>query len=262
MNGIFKLVKVLLGMVVLLALGAVIALFFLGPVVKTVVNTVGPKMLGVPVEVKGASIRPLAGVVSLTGVKVGNPDGYSDTPLFALDEIRVHLEMASLSGSGPIVISELTIIEPHVGYEVVKRRSNIGALTTHLPKKNKTKGSKAKKGEKKEGRKVIIDLIEFRDGEISYRAKMTLGQAIILPLPPLRMTGIGRDQGGITIVEAVAKVLGELLNVVGTAVTEVGTAALDTGKAFLETGETGVDSASSVRSAAKEFFKAVVDEED
>lgn len=275
MKGITRLIKVVLGIVVVLALVAVVALFFLGPVVKTAVNTVGPKVLGVPVKVMGVSIRPLTGVVSLNGMRVGNPQGYSDTPLFALDEVRFHLDMTSLRGKGPIVIKELTIIEPKIGYEVVKRKSNIHVLTSNLPKSDKPKGQKAKKGEKKEGRRVIIDLLEFRDGEISYRANMTLGQAIPLPLPPLVMTGIGREHGdeGITVTEAVAKVLGELLNVVGTAVANAGTAVLDTGKATIDTGkavfktgesaiESGTETVNSLRSAAKELFKATPNEEE
>ena len=266
MKGIRRLLKVVVGVVVVLALVAVIALFFLGPVVKTAVNTVGPKVLGVPVEVQGVSIRPLTGVIRLTGMKVGNPDGYSDTPLFSLDQVRVRLDMTSLPGSGPIVITELAIIEPRVGYEVAKRKSNIAVLTANLPKSDKTKGPKTKQGEKKEARKVIIDLLEFRDGEISYRAKMTLGQAVPLPLSGLRMTGIGREQGGITMVEAVAKVLGELLNVVGTAVANAGTAALGTGKAVFETGtgtvEDGTETVKSFSSAAQGLFDAATGKED
>lgn len=266
MKWVRRLVKTALGVVIVLALVAIVALFFLGPVVKTAVNTVGPKILGVPVEVKAASIRPLSGMIRLAGVRIGNPDGYTDDPLFSLGEVRISLDMASLAGTGPIVISELTIIEPQVAYEVAGRKSNIEVLTANLPKSGKKKGPKEKKP-KKESRKVIIDLLEFRDGQLSYRAKMTLGQAVALPLPSLRMTEIGRAQGGIEPVEAAAKVLGELLNLVGTVVAQVGTAAIDTGKAVIGAGAgvvtagtealgTSADAVKSLGSAAKGLLRS------
>ncbi len=267
MKWVRRLVKIALGVVIVLAVVAIVALFFLGPVVKTAVNTVGPKMLGVPVEVQAASIRPLGGVVRLAGVRIGNPEGYSDDPLFSLGEVRIDLDMASLPGKGPIMINELAIIEPQVAYEVAGGKSNIEALTANLPKSDKEKEPKEKK-EKKEGRKVIIDLLEFRDGQLSYRSKVTLGQAVAMPLPSLKMTGIGRDQGGIEAVEAIGKVLGELLNLVGTVVAQIGTAAIDTGKAAIGAGAdvvgagadavgAGADAVKSVGSAAKGLLKSV-----
>jgi len=274
MKWVRRLVKIALGVVIVLAVVAIVALFFLGPVVKTAVNTVGPKMLGVPVEVQAASIRPLGGVVRLAGVRIGNPEGYSDDPLFSLGEVRIDLDMASLPGKRPIVINELALIEPQVAYEVAGGKSNIEALTANLPKSDKEKEPKEKK-EKKEGRKVIIDLLEFRDGQLSYRSKVTLGQAVAMPLPNLKMTEIGRYQGGIEAVEAIGKVLGELLNLVGTVVAQIGTAAIDTGKAAIGAGAdvvgagadavgagadavgAGADAVKSVGSAAKGLLKSV-----
>ncbi len=254
------LIKVGIGLVVVVVVLAIAALFFLGPLVKTTVNTVGPKVLGVPVNVKHAAIYPLSGSLRLEGVTIGNPEGYSSDALFTLKEVRISVDIASLPGNGPIVIKELAIIEPQVTYELAGGKSNIEALTAKLPKSEKPKDPQPAQN-KKEPRKVIIDLLEFRDGQLTYRAKMTLGQAVPLPLPNLRLTAIGRSKGGIQAEDAVAKVLVELLNVVGTAVAKVGTAVLDTGKAAVNAGKDAaagsVEAIKSAESAAKGFLRAV-----
>ncbi len=256
-RGVLKLVA---GLAVLAAILAIVVLFFLGPVVKIAVNTLGPKLLGVPVEVTGAAIYPLKGQVQLTGVTIGNPKGYSSDALFALKEVRVGIDVSSLSGEGPIIITEFAVIEPHVSYEVAGGKSNIEVLTANLPKSAKSKKPKEKRN-KPESRKVIIDLLEFRDGLVAFRAKMTLGQAISLPLPELRLTEVGRAQGGLTGAEAVAKVLGELLNLVGTVVAEAGTAVLEKRSVTVEAGSVSVevnkDSVKAVGSAAKGLLDAV-----
>jgi hypothetical protein len=256
-----RVLKVVVGLVVVLAVLAVIALFFLGPLVKTSVNTLGPKLLGVPVSVQHVAIQPLSGSLRLEGMMIGNPEGYSKDALFALKEVRVKIDIASLPGTGPIVIQELAITEPLVAYEVAGGKSNLEALTSKLSKAEKTPAPQPAQQDKKAPRKVIIDLLEFRDGQVSYRSKMTLGQAVPLPLPDLRLTAIGRDKGGIKAVDAVNKVLGELLNLVGTVVAQIGTAALDTGKAAVEAGKQAVaDGAETVKAAGaavKGLFKSV-----
>lgn len=260
--------KIFLGIVIVLAVLLVVALFFLGPVIKGLANTVGSQLLGVPVEIKDASVRPLSGTVRLSGVRIGNPEGYSESPLFSLAEMRFALDLSSLRGNGPIVIKELAIIEPQVAYEVKGGKSNIETLTMGLPQGDKDKkddDKKKAKAEKGEGRKVVIDLLEFRGGKLSYRAKMTLGKAITLPLPGLTLKEIGREKEGVSTTEAIGKVLGELLNVVGGVVANIGTAAIDVGKGAVEVGATvvgaGADAigsaASSIGSAAVGLFDAV-----
>lgn len=261
MRFVRRVLKVAIGLVIVLAVLAIVGLFFLGPLVKTTVNTLGPKLLGVPVSVQHVAIQPLNGSLRLEGMTIGNPEGYSQDALFALKEVRVKIDIASLPGNGPIVIRELAIIEPQVAYEVAGGKSNIEALTAKLAKAEKTPAAQPAQKDKKPPRKVIIDLLEFRDGQVSYRSNLTLGKAVPLPLPNLRLTAIGRDQGGIQAVDAVTKVLGELLNLVGTVVAQVGTAVLDTGKAAVETGKDvvvgGAEKVKEAGAAVKGLFKSI-----
>jgi uncharacterized protein involved in outer membrane biogenesis len=261
MRVVRSVLKVAGGLVVVLAVLAIVALFFLGPLVKKTVNTLGPKLLGVPVAVKHVAIQPLIGSLRLEGMTIGNPEGYSPDSLFSLKEVRVKINIASLPGNGPIVIEELAIIEPQVAYEVAGGKSNLEALTAKLAKAEKTPEPQPEQKEKKAPRKVIIDLLEFRDGQVSYRSKLTLGKAVPLPLPNLRLTAIGRDQGGIKAVDAVTKVLGELLNLVGAAVAQIGTAALDTGTAAVAAGKDvvvgGAQKVKEAGTAIKGLFKSV-----
>ncbi len=261
MRFVRRVLKMAVGLVIVLAVLAIVALFFLGPLVKKTVNTLGPKLLGVPVSVQQVAIRPLSGSLRLEGMMIGNPEGYSQDALFALKEVRVKIDIASLPGNGPIVIRELAIIEPQVAYEVAGGKSNLETLTAKLAKAEKTPAPQPAQKDKKAPRKVIIDLLEFRDGQVSYRSNLTLGKAVPLPLPDLRLTAIGRDQGGIKAVDAVNKVLGELLNLVGTVVAQVGTAVLDTGKAAVGAGKDvvvgGAEKVKEAGAAVKGLFKSI-----
>ena len=70
-----------------------------------------------------------------------------------------------------------------------------------------------------------------------------------------------RGKGVLKAVDAVNKVLGELLNLVGTVVAEIGTAALDTGKAAVAAGKQavvgGAETVKAAGAAVKGLFKSV-----
>ncbi|MEI8244169.1 MAG: hypothetical protein WCI17_12945, partial [bacterium] len=84
--------------------------------------------------------------------------------------------------------------------------------------------------EKKDARKVIIDRFECRSGEVSFRAGMTLGKAIKVPLLPIVATDIGRKTGGTSMADAIQKMFGEIASGVGKAVVGVAGAIGDAGK--------------------------------
>ena len=271
--------KILLVVTIVLAVLLVGVLLFLGPIIKTAAEKAGPLVLGVPVTVEKVSVNVFGGSFGLKNLRVGNLPGYSDDPLVALGELRVAIKVSSLPGTGPIEIQEVTILAPKFSYEVVKGVSNVDALLARLQKKApggeaaakseparveppKTKPAQVAQAsqqpppQKKEARKVIVDHFECRAGEVSFRAGMTFGQAICLPLPPIVANDIGRASGGTSIADAIQKMFGEIANGVGKAVVGVAGAIGDVGKTALGGAQ---DAGSAVKDAGKNVVKKLGD---
>jgi hypothetical protein len=226
--------KVLAVLVVVLVVLVIGLILFLGPIIKTAAEKLGPKVLGVPVQVEKVSVSVFGGSFGLKGVRVGNPEGYSQDPAFALGELRVAVALGSLPGSGPIVVKEVTILAPEVSYEVVKGVSNVDAMLKHAqggkpaaekeapatPAKEEAKP--AAKEEAKPARKVIIERFSFHEGQLSYRSGLTLHKAIRLPLPGVEAKDIGKESDGTSIEEATGRMFMEVISSIGRVVEKAG----------------------------------------
>jgi len=231
-----KLLKVLavlflLGVIAVLAIG----FFLLGPVVTKTVNAVGPKVTGTRVELDGAKVSPLTGGTTLTGLFVGNPEGWTGDKAFYLGELRASVKPTSLLGDH-IVVNEVFIDGPEFVYEQrLLGGSNIAALLKQI--EANTGGGKTPPtttepdGEAKKPLKFAVK--EFR----LQNAKMTViaaGRSITVPLPPLTIRDLGVAEGGITADQVAAKVLQQVLAQMGEVavgvIKDVGAGALEGGK--------------------------------
>ena len=231
-----KLLKVLAALLLLGVIAmVVVGFFFLGPVVTKTVNTVGPKVTGTKVELDGAKVMPLTGGATLTGLFVGNPEGWTGDKAFYLGEVRASVQPTSLLGDH-IVVNEVYIDGPEFVYE---RRllggSNIDALLKQI--EENTGGGKTPPtttepdGEVKKPLKFAIKSFELKNVKASI---IVAGKTVTVLLPPITITDLGVAEGGITADQVAAKVLQRVLTQLGVAaagvVKDVGGAALEGGK--------------------------------
>src|SRR5471032_1340727 len=99
------------GLFVLGVVGVLVLTFFLGGIVKAGVNSFGPKLTQTKVVLEGASLSPISGSGTLTGLTVSNPPGWKNDQAFSLGTIRLTVAPFSLFGDH-IVINELLIDQP------------------------------------------------------------------------------------------------------------------------------------------------------
>jgi hypothetical protein len=213
--------KVLLYVVVaLLALVVIVYVagqFFLGSAVKAGVNTVGPRLTQTKVVLADASISPLTGTGTLSGLAVGNPAGWSDRNAFYLGRVHLNVEPRSVLGD-TIVINDLTIDQPEINYETHVVSSNISDLLKNI---EASVGGGKETPEEKGGkpRKFIVKHFKLADG------KVTLGvgpAALPLPLPPLELNDLGVKEGGLTAGQLTFAVTRQVLANIITATTQAG----------------------------------------
>ena len=216
-----RLCQIVLILVVVVVVVLAAVLIFLGPAVKRGVERIGPKLLGVPVTVEKVSINVWSGRVGLKSLRIGNPDSFSSDPALALDELHICVRMGSLLGHGAIEVLEIVIDHPRIAYEVVKGEVNLTALQRQMETRAGSKGAKNLDAtdDSKSDRLYIIDRFECRNGAVLCRADLTMGEPVVVSLPLIAATGIGRKSGGATLAEVSERILLEILNGVGTVAT-------------------------------------------
>lgn len=123
--------KLLIGLIAVIAIGAIILFSQLDAVVETGVETAGPEMLSVDVTVGSVSISPFSGRAQITDLTVGQPDGFGDGSLVAFNEIAMKVEPATLL-SDHIIIDEIVIDRPVFDARLVGSQTNFQVLQERL----------------------------------------------------------------------------------------------------------------------------------
>lgn len=195
-----------LGLVILLIAGYFVVAYALGAVVKTGVNTFGPKLTQSKVELAGANLSPLTGKGSLSGLTVGNPQGWSDGRAFYLGRISLDVEPGSVFGE-TVVINEIVIDAPEFNYETRILSSNIKDLLKNIESYTGAGGPEpaAKDGKP---RRFIVKKFLLTNG----KATVGLGaNAIAVKLPTITLTDLGTNVGGHTAGQMGGVILKEVL---------------------------------------------------
>src|SRR5215204_4866846 len=91
-----KLVKILIALVVLLVLVGVVAILFIGTIVKAGVEKVGPMVTKVPVKLDAATLSVFNGDGELKGFVVGNPEGYTSKEAIKAGTMKIGIEPGSI----------------------------------------------------------------------------------------------------------------------------------------------------------------------
>jgi uncharacterized protein involved in outer membrane biogenesis len=261
--------KFLLVLLALIVVVILVANFFLGDLVKKVAEKVGPTVVGVPLTLEKAEFRLLRGHVSLKGFALGNPEGFKTDKAIGVGEVTVDIKPASLL-SDTIVIKRIYVNAPEINYELGLGTSNIGKIMDGLSRGKE--GEPEKKEEKpaaktEGGKKVVIEDLLIEGGMIKIAAKIAGGVGAPVPLPPVHLTNVGKEEGGASVADVVGKVFGEVFSAIGGVVSGVGGLAVDgvegAGKLAVSgaeaAGGAAVEGAEAVGGAAAEGAKAVGD---
>ncbi len=256
-----KLLKILVGILVAFVLLLGILMLVLDKAVLKGVNAAAPAALGVPVTLQDAHFSLLQGKAALVGLHVGNPEGFKTDGLLDLGSLAVRVDLSSLL-SDTLVIKEIAIDGLVVTYEKGLTDSNLGALIESLSsgEEQPEEGETKEEGEEKASKKVVIEKLSITGSRMNFSitgaAALTGGKAIPLPLPPITLTDLGKEKEGVTIVEAIERILTEIAGAAGTAIAGAGNLL---GEGVGAVGEGAVEAGKAVVEGAAEAGKAVGD---
>jgi uncharacterized protein involved in outer membrane biogenesis len=224
----------------------IVAGLSLGKIVKTGVETVGPKLTQAPVTVNAVNLSLLTGSAKVEGLVVGNPEGYKTPQAISVGVVAVGVNPASVL-SDKIVVRSIEVRNPEITFEgnpfggnnLTKLRDNVNAATGSGQKPATTQTAPAAG---QPGKKFEVDDFLIAGAKVHVSLTGLGGQEMTLPIPDIHLTDMGKGSDGITAADLSRRALDALT---AATVKAVANAASDVGKNALKLGTGAETSVSS-----------------
>jgi hypothetical protein len=196
-------IKILAVVLMLLIVLLVVLYNMLGTIVRTAVETAGPDATGSAVSLADVDIRLLSGKVGLGGFVIGNPEGFQSDSAFKLGKFAVNFDVGTIRND-VIIIESILIDSAEITWEGW-RGDNHRAIMRNIESYSSSTEAEEKQSDQEEPKpspaRVIIQDFRFQNSAINVVIAGT--QIAELEFPELHVTGIGSQEGGVTVEEAV-----------------------------------------------------------
>lgn len=227
--------KVFVRLLVLVGVTGIIAVVLVGlsldALVKGGIETMGPRILGVPVTLEDVDIALLSGTgvqAGLTRLVINNPEGYETAYAVSLPEVRVQVDRNSLL-TDTVIIEEVLIVAPAITFEWSLRGSNLGTIQENVKRNTRSghddndreKGERHEEGEEPD-KTVHVKKVTVKDAIINVSFTGGQSEVIRLPLPDLELRDIGNPSGGTTFSQASAVIFEKIYEAINKAVMKPG----------------------------------------
>ncbi len=194
----------LIGIVLLVVVGLGVYLVMnAGDLIKTAVETLGPRYLGVDVKLGSADISFTEGTGELRGLVIGNPEGFDGPHAFSLGRVTLGIDPSAQS-ENLIVLRTVEVDSADLALVALGQNTNLQAIMGNL----EGDGSSAAPAEESAGGaepQLIIDNFAFTNARTSLDSDL-LGEMAV-SVPDIVLEGIGRKSNGVTIREALTQIL-------------------------------------------------------
>ena len=209
--------KLLIGLAVLVVVAAVGIYFLvsnLDGLIKTALEDYGSQATQTSVKVSSVKLSLTSGEGAISGISIGNPKGYATTQAFGLGTVSMKVDTGSVT-KNPVVIKEIVIDRPQITYEMAADgSSNLQAIqknvNAYAAKMSGGQGQKPAASSKEPERKLIIENLYVRNGQIAASHAALQGKKIDTGLPTIHLTNIGKSKGGASPAEVANEVIGAI----------------------------------------------------
>lgn len=252
------LVKIIVALVIL-AVVAVAALFLsLNSIVKNGVTSFGPEVIKAPIQLDGVSISALSGSGEIRGLVIGNPEGFKTPNAVKLGTASLQVKPMSLLGD-KIVVQSIKADGAEITFEGSLSGSNLSKIQENVDAYVASLLGPAGKEEKKPatpGKKLQVDELVISNAKINLSMTILGGKSATVPLPDIKLTGLGQGEQGVTPAEVIKVVLKEVMTktteAVGGFLSGAGKALTDAAK---NVGGAAADAAKGVTKGIGDLFK-------
>lgn len=226
---------------------------FLDAAVKKGVETVGPMLTKVEVKLGSANISMLTGSGKLSGLVVGNPEGYKTPSAISVGSASLALKPASLF-SDKLVIRSINVQAPEITFETDLKSSNLKKILANLEEATGSSGKEktptTPQTEKQANKKLQVDEFVISGAKVQVSITGLVGQTATVQIPEIRLAELGTGPEGITAAELTKRVLKAVLD---SSIQAAGPAMTDLSKGAAErlTRDLGKDASGSVEKVTK-----------
>lgn len=189
-----RLLKVLGGLVLVLVVLVGGTVFFLDSIAASAISTGAELATGVPSSVDRVRIGLISGRFDLTGLEIGNPEGYTTPHFFRLSHLFLELPLRSLL-SDTVEVRELVIEGVDLTLERKGRTTNANEILTNL-------GAFEESDSEASGPELVIGRVVVRD--VSAHVHLIPGQgerAITVEVPELIINPGGKSLNSAELVK-------------------------------------------------------------
>jgi uncharacterized protein involved in outer membrane biogenesis len=212
------LLKIILGLVVLLIVALVAGYFFLGTIVKSGVEKVGPRVTKTDVKLKGATLSVFSGSGELKGFVIGNPEGYKSPSAIQVGSVAVNVKPGSVM-SDKVVVHSIRMESPEITFEGTLGGNNLGKLLDNIKGSSESDKQTTSKDQKSSAKKLQVDDFLLTGAKVHVSTSLLGGGAATLSIPDIHMTNLGEGKDGITAAELGEKVFAQIFQSTIAAVT-------------------------------------------
>ncbi len=199
-----------LGIVVVIAIVIAVGISNLGPIIKTAVNTYGPKITKTELSLGDVGLSLFSGEAKLTDFLLGNPKGFNSPKAMSVGSIYVNVDEKSIT-QDTIVIEKIRVVKPEITYEKKKGTDNFKTILKNVQgSERSTKSSDKSASDSGGGKKIIIKDFALTGGKVNLTMAMLGQRTISTDLPEIRLKNIGEKQGGASAAKVFAEILAQL----------------------------------------------------
>jgi hypothetical protein len=238
----------LIGVLVLIVAAVIVAALALDGIVKTGVQTFGPQITKVSINLDSVHIGLLTGSARVKGLVVGNPDGYKTPQAISVGLAEVGVNPFSIL-SDKIVVRSVHVIAPEITFEGGLGGNNLSKILANVNAFAKagatTSTNAATPAAAKPGKKIEVDDFLITGAVVHVSFTGLGGKEMTLPLPDIHLTDLGKGGDGLTPADLTRAVLstitGATVKAVAAGASDLGKGAESLGKDATQGAAAGVD---------------------
>lgn len=201
-----------------LILGALIHVVS-GRCVASAIRLAAPRVLGVNVTIRKATVYWLTGRIVATDLVVSNPKGFDAPNLCEVHGIDINLAVTSIFRH-TFTLDDVRVDKPVLTYERKHGTSNLDALQKLIDAK---RPQSSKKGSSPVSEKTYsIRHLGIHDITVGVDLGGFMSKPMTLPLPNIDMTDLGNANGGMTPSHIAGKITQALIDGIGNALAGAG----------------------------------------
>ncbi len=184
--------------------GAGVVLYWIDHIAGVALARGATYALGVETRVDSVDIGVMSGEVTLSQLRVSNPEGFSESDFLSLADGRVSVSLGSLM-EDEVTLPELRLTGLHMSLEKRKGRANYEAILDGLKRfeSNESSGS-VDPSEEEAGKRFVVRKVIVEDVRVDVELLPLRGPLTRLPvtIERIELSDIGSDtEGGVVLAE-------------------------------------------------------------